>query len=86
MNRNNILSIFQFILNFITTFLLNNINLFGFLNPNLYILFFVVYRFDGNKTVLIFLGFLMGIILDLLNQGSGAHVIATTTIAFPQAI
>ena len=83
MNRNNILSIFQFILLILLqSFLLNNINLFGFVNPNLYILFFVVYRFDGNKTLLIFLGFLMGIILELLNQGSGAHVIATTTIAF----
>tara|TARA_X000000950_G_scaffold171465_1_gene208961 strand:+ start:125 stop:634 length:510 start_codon:yes stop_codon:yes gene_type:complete len=83
MNRNNLLSIFQFILLlFLQVFLLNNINLFGFINPNLYLLFFIVYRFNSNPTLLIFLGFLMGLLLDLLTQGSGAHTIATLTIAF----
>ena len=83
MNRNNLLQIFQFILLlFLQVFLLNNINLFGFINPNLYLLFFIVYRFNSNPTLLIFLGFLMGLLLDLLTQGSGAHTIATLTIAF----
>lgn len=83
MNRNNLFSIFQFvILLFLQSFLLNNINLFGFINPNLYLLFFVVYRFDNNPTLLIFLGFLMGLLLDLLTLGSGAHTIASLTIAF----
>ena len=87
MNRNNLLSIFQFILLlFLQVFLLNNINLFGFINPNLYLLFFIVYRFNSNPTLLIFLGFLMGLILDLLTQGSGAHTIAALTIAFVRPI
>ena len=83
MNQNNLLSIFRFILLlFLQAFLLNNINLFGFINPNLYLLFFIVYRFDSNPTLLIFLGFLMGLLLDLLTQGSGAHTISALTIAF----
>lgn len=83
MNSNNLLSVFQFILLlFLQVFLLNNINLFGFINPNLYLLFFIVYRFDSNPTILIFLGFLMGLLLDLLTQGSGAHTISALTIAF----
>ena len=87
MNSNNLLSIFQFIiLLFLQVFLLNNINLFGFINPNLYLLFFIVYRFDTNQTLLIFLGFLMGLLLDLLTQGSGAHTIASLTIAFIRPI
>ena len=87
MNSNNLLSIFQFILLlFLQVFLLNNINLFGFINPNLYLLFFIVYRFDTNPTLLIFLGFLMGLLLDLLTQGSGAHTIASLTIAFVRPI
>ena len=82
MNSNNLLSIFQFILLlFLQVFLLNNINLFGFINPNLYLLFFIVYRFNYNPTLLIFLGFLMGLLIDLLTQGSGAHTIAALTIA-----
>ena len=87
MNSNNLLSIFQFVLLlFLQVFLLNNINLFGFINPNLYLLFFIVYRFETNQTLLIFLGFLMGLLLDLLTQGSGAHTIASLTIAFVRPI
>ena len=62
--------------------MLNNINLFGFINPNLYLLFIIVYRLDGNPTLLIIIGFVMGLLLDLLTQGSGGHTIATLTIAF----
>ncbi len=83
MNRNNLVSIAQFIfLLFLQSFLLNNINFLGFINPNLYLLYFIVYRLDTNPTVLILVGFLMGILLDLLTQGSGGHTIATLTIAF----
>lgn len=83
MNRDNILHIFQFfLLLFLQSFLLNNINLFGFINPNLYLLFIIIYRLDGNPTLLIFIGFVMGLLLDLLTQGSGGHTIATLTIAF----
>lgn len=83
MNRDNIISIFQFLLLLLLqAFLLNNINFFGFINPNLYLLFILVYRLDGNTTLLIILGFVMGLLLDLLTQGSGGHTIATLTIAF----
>ena len=83
MNRDNILHIFQFfLLLFLHLFLLNNINLFGFINPNLYLLFIIIYRLDGNPTLLIIIGFVMGLLLDLLTQGSGGHTIATLTIAF----
>ena len=83
MNRDNIVYIFQFfLLLFLQSFLLNNINLFGFINPNLYLLFLIVYRLDGNPTLLIIVGFIMGLLLDLLTQGSGGHTIATLTIAF----
>ena len=83
MTRENILHIFQFfLLLFLQSFLLNNINLFGFINPNLYLLFIIIYRLDGNPTLLIIIGFVMGLLLDLLTQGSGGHTIATLTIAF----
>ena len=83
MSRYNILVILQFILLlFVQAFLLSNINFFGFINPNLYLLFFLMYRFDGDRTVLIILGFLMGLLLDLLTQGSGGHTIASLTITY----
>ena len=83
MNSDNLISIFQFIfLLFLQAFLFNNINLFGFINPNLYLLFIVVFPLNSNSTLLIFLGFLLGLLLDLLTQGSGGHTIASLTIAF----
>ena len=83
MSRYNIVLTLQFILLlFVQAFLLSNINFFGFINPNLYILFFLMYRFDGDRTVLIILGFLMGLLLDLLTQGSGGHTIASLTITY----
>tara|TARA_X000000950_G_scaffold286058_1_gene393808 strand:- start:928 stop:1428 length:501 start_codon:yes stop_codon:yes gene_type:complete len=83
MNRDNLILIFRFLLLlFLQAFLLNNINFFGFINPNLYLLFIIVYRLDGNPTLLIVLGFLMGLLLDLLAQGSGGQTIAALTIAF----
>ncbi len=83
MNRDNLIFIFRFLLLlFLQAFLLNNINFFGFINPNLYLLFIIVYRLDGNPTLLIVLGFLMGLLLDLLAQGSGGQTIAALTIAF----
>ena len=83
MSRYNIVLILQFILLlFVQAFLLSNINFFGFINPNLYLLFFLMYRFNGDRTMLIILGFLMGLLLDLLTQGSGGHTIASLTITY----
>ena len=83
MNRDNLISILQFLLLLLLqSFLLNNINFFGFINPNLYLLFVIVYRLDGNSTYLIILSFTLGLLLDLLTQGSGGHTIASLTIAF----
>jgi len=83
MNRDSLILIFQFFfLLLLQSFLLNNINFFGFINPNIYLLFIIVYRLDGNSTTLIILGFVLGLLIDLLTQGSGGHTIASLTIAF----
>ena len=66
----------------IQVFVLNNINLFGYLNPYLYILFLILYHFNNNQSETIFLGFLLGFSLDLISQSSGAHTIACLTIGF----
>ena len=66
----------------IQVFVLNNINLFGYLNPYLYILFLIIYNFNNNQLETIFLGFILGFSLDLISQSSGAHTIACLTIGF----
>ena len=83
MNQNNLTSIIQFLLLLLLqAFVFDNINFLGFINPNFYILFIIIYRFNSNPTLLIILGFTLGLFLDLLTQGSGVHTISTLTLAY----
>ena len=60
----------------------DNINLFGFSCPALYLLFIVCYRFDGSQFTLILLGFLLGLFIDLFQNTAGANTIASLIISF----
>jgi len=74
---------FEFILLIlIQIIVLDNINLFGFLNPIIYILFIIKYKFDQNQTLFIFLCFLLGFIIDLLTQSSGANTISCLILGY----
>lgn len=61
---------------------LNNINLFGFINPYVYIIFILIFPFTGNKTLLIFLGFLIGLTIDMFNDTGGIHAAASVFVAY----
>ena len=67
-------------------FIFNNMNLFEIINPSFYLLMFILYRTTFNKTSLILLGFLVGIIIDLTSQSYGCHTIATITICFSRGL
>lgn len=70
------------------TFVFNHINLFGYINPLVYVLFLVHYPFDKEQTLFIFLGFALGLGIDFLSQTGGAHTFATLITAFirPQIV
>jgi len=63
-------------------FIFNQVNLFGYINPMLYVLFLINYRFDRNQTFFLFLGFFIGFFIDLMSQTGGAHTIASLTVSF----
>jgi rod shape-determining protein MreD len=67
-------------------FIFNQMNLFGYINPMLYVLFLVNYRFDRNQTLFIFIGFLLGFFIDLMSQTGGAHTIASLSLSFLRPI
>jgi len=67
---------------FLQIMVMNNIDLFGYMNPMVYILFLLLFPFYDNQTVYIFLGFLIGLSVDLFSQGGGANTIASLTICF----
>lgn len=68
------------------TLLFNHFYIFGFVNPIVYLLFFVYYRFESNQTLLIGLAFLLGFFVDFISQSGGAHTIASLTVGFLRPI
>lgn len=66
----------------IQTLIFNQITLFGFSYPTVYLFFVISYRFDKSQFILIFLAFLLGLTIDLLQGSSGANTIATLFISF----
>ena len=84
MNNNDILlNIVRFIvLVFLQVLVLNNINVAGYINPYLYIFFIIMYPFDGNKSLLIFLSFLLGLCIDIFEDSGGVHAAACAFIAY----
>ena len=63
-------------------FVFNQINLLGFITPFIYLIIFIHYKTSYDKTILIFLGFITGIIIDLSMQTYGCHTFATITICY----
>ena len=83
MSKNNIILLLSFILLvFFQTLVFNNLYLFGFINPMVYILFLVIYRFDYDQTFFIISSFILGFSIDFFSQSGGAHTISTLTIGF----
>lgn len=70
------------ILVLLQVFLFNNINLAGYINPYIYILFIVLYPLDGNKTLLILLSFFLGLFIDIFEDSGGVHAAASVLVAY----
>jgi len=62
--------------------LLNHVDFLGYINPYLYILFIVTFPFSGNKSLLIFLSFLLGLTIDIFGDSGGVHAAACVVIAY----
>lgn len=66
----------------IQVILLDHINFMGFVNPYLYVFFILMYPLTGNKGLLIFLSFLLGLSVDMFNNSGGIHAGASVFIAW----
>jgi len=83
MNPINLKSLALFVLIVLAQVLIfNQMNLFGFINPMIYLLFLILYRFDQNQTLFIFMGFLTGYMIDIMSQTGGAHAIASLSVSY----
>jgi len=62
--------------------LLSQIDFMGYVNPYIYILFIILYPIKNNRMLFIFLGFLIGLTVDMFLDSGGIHAAASVTIAF----
>ncbi|MCP4551179.1 MAG: rod shape-determining protein MreD [Bacteroidetes bacterium] len=63
-------------------FILNNIQLFGHLNPYLYILFILLLPLETPRWLLLVLAFILGFSIDYLSNTIGLNIAASVFIAF----
>ena len=62
--------------------LLNHIQISGYINPYMYVLFILLLPFETPRYLLLILGFLLGLSIDVFTNTPGIHASATTFLAF----
>lgn len=83
MNNSITLNIARFIVLVLTQVLIfNNIDFMGYIDPYPYILFIILYPIKNNRSLFIFLGFLLGLTVDMFCDSGGVHAAASVSIAF----
>ena len=60
----------------------NNIELGGYLNPYIYVLFILLLPFETPAWALVVIGFLLGLSIDIFSETLGMHTAATVFMAF----
>jgi hypothetical protein len=63
-------------------FIIDNIDLFSFSPPMIYISFIIIFKFDQNQPLFILLCFMLGLSIDFLSQSPGANTISSLTLGF----
>lgn len=66
----------------IQVFVLNHVNLFGYLNPLVYIVWVFLFPIRKNKSLFLIASFLLGLSVDFFSDSGGINAAATLFIAF----
>ena len=66
----------------IQVFILNNIQLSGYINPYYYIVFILYFPTKSSKNATLLLSFLLGIVMDFFCNSYGTHAFASVLIAY----
>lgn len=61
---------------------LNHVNFLGYINPYPYILFIALFPINNNRTLFLFLSFLLGLSVDFFTDSGGIHAAACVTVAY----
>ncbi|WP_299767106.1 rod shape-determining protein MreD [uncultured Dokdonia sp.] len=60
----------------------NNIDFMGYINPYPYMLFILVFPFNANRSLYLFIAFLTGLTMDMFDNSGGIHAAACLVIAY----
>jgi rod shape-determining protein MreD len=83
MNNLILVNIIRFVsLLLIQVLILNHVNLFGFINPMIYIIWVFLFPLRKNKTLFLILSFLLGLSVDFFSDSGGINAAATLFIAY----
>ena len=83
MSKNILINILRFVLLILLQVLvLNNINLGGYLNPYVYVMFILLLPFETPKWLLLLSAFVLGFTVDIFTASMGMHAAAATFMAF----
>lgn len=70
----------------VQVFVFNNINLFGYINPSVYLLFLILFPVKVNRSLFLFLGFILGLTMDFFNNTGGVHAAACLLAAYARPL
>jgi len=73
MNKAFLVTIWTILVLFLQIFVFNNINLFGSINPYIYIAFVIYLPIKTNRFLSLILAFIVGLILDTFSDSGGIH-------------
>ena len=62
--------------------ILNKVNLHGYIDPYLYVLFILLLPFETPRWLLLIMAFFTGGVMDIFSNTGGIHAAATTLMAF----
>ncbi len=71
-----------FILVLLQVFLLNKIQISGYINPFLYVFFILILPFNIRGYALLLIAFFLGLTIDMFVDTPGVHTMATVLMAF----
>lgn len=83
MNNSLLLNSVRFVvLLFAQVLVFDNILLFGFINPYVYLLFIILFPIKDSQSSLLIFSFLLGLSIDFFNDSGGMHAAACTAVAY----
>ena len=64
----------------------NHIDLFGYIDPYIYIIFIFLFPIRDERLILLLVSFLLGMLVDLFSDSGGVHAAAAVCLAYARPV